>query len=138
MKKIIQQIINFAAVGIIATILDYLFFVLFFNIFHQHYIIATIIAFILSTVFNYWASIRYVFNSRFNGREKIKEFIIFLCLSVLGLSLATFLMRVTVDYINVHPNFAKLLVTGAVMILNFVTRKIFIEGITDRKRGKDD
>ncbi|MBG9989379.1 GtrA family protein [Aerococcaceae bacterium DSM 111176] len=128
MKHIFQQLMNFALVGVIATLIDYLVFSLLFNGLQINYLIATVVAFITSTVFNYWASMRYVFSSRFEDNEKMREFLIFVGLSITGLILTTVLMKITVDYLLIHPNIAKILVTGIVMVFNFVTRKLFIEG----------
>lgn len=128
MKRIIQQIMDFVVVGVAATLIDYLIFALLFNGMGINYLMATVIAFIISTVFNYWASMRYVFVSRFEEHEKKREFIIFVSLSIAGLILTALLMKMTVDYLLIHPNIAKILVTGAVMVFNFVTRKLFIEG----------
>lgn len=128
MKRIFQQLMNFALVGVIATLIDYLVFSLLFNGLQINYLIATVVAFITSTVFNYWASMRYVFSSRFEDNEKMREFLIFVGLSITGLILTTVLMKITVDYLLIHPNIAKILVTGIVMVFNFVTRKLFIEG----------
>ncbi|MBG9984435.1 GtrA family protein [Aerococcaceae bacterium DSM 111022] len=128
MKRIFQQLMNFALVGVLATLIDYLVFALLFNGLKINYLIATVAAFIVSTVFNYWASMRYVFSSRFEDNEKMREFMIFVTLSISGLVLTALLMKVTVDYLLIHPNIAKILVTGVVMVFNFVTRKLFIEG----------
>ncbi|MBG9983172.1 GtrA family protein [Aerococcaceae bacterium DSM 111020] len=128
MKRIIRQILNFAFVGVLATVIDYLVFALLFNGITIHYLVATIIAFVVSTIFNYWASMRYVFTSRYQDNQKMREFLIFVGLSILGLMLTTVLMKITVDLLLIHPNIAKILVTGLVMVFNFITRKIFIEG----------
>ncbi len=128
MKRIIRQILNFAFVGVLATVIDYLVFALLFNGLKIHYLVATILAFIISTVFNYWASMRFVFTSRYQDNQKMQEFLTFVGLSILGLMLTTILMKITVDLLMIHPNIAKILVTGLVMVFNFITRKVFIEG----------
>ena len=52
MKRIFQQLMNFALVGVLATLIDYLVFALLFNGLKINYLIATVAAFIVSTVFN--------------------------------------------------------------------------------------
>lgn len=126
-NKLFKQFFDFALVGFLATIIDYLVFVLFFNVFNTHYLIATILAFVIATVFNYWASMRYVFVSRYQADEKLKEIIIFVSLSILGMVLTSILMVLTVDGWQIPANIAKILVTGVVMVFNYVSRKVLLE-----------
>lgn len=126
-NKLFKQFFDFALVGFLATIIDYLVFVLFFNVLNTHYLIATILAFVIATVFNYWASMRYVFVSRYQADEKLKEIIIFVSLSILGMVLTSILMVLTVDGWQIPANIAKILVTGVVMVFNYVSRKVLLE-----------
>lgn len=126
-KKLIKQFLDFALVGVLATAIDYIVFVLFYNVLNIHYLIATVLAFIIATVFNYWASMRYVFESRYQSNEKMKELIIFVSLSIIGLILTSVLMFITVDHWQIPANLAKILVTGIVMIFNYLSRKLLLE-----------
>mgnify|MGYP002723154831 FL=1 len=69
----------------------------------------------------------YVFESRFAADQRHKEFVLFLILSIVGLGLNVILMRFTVENLGIIPNLAKIIVTGLVMIFNFVTRKGLLE-----------
>lgn len=51
----------------------------------------------------------------------------FVVLSITGLLLTEALMWAWVERIGFHYMFAKVAVTGTVMVYNFVTRKIFLE-----------
>ena len=126
-KRILKQIFDFALVGVLATVIDYLTFVVVYNFIGWHYNVATVIAFIIATVFNYRASMAYVFESRFAADQRHKEFVLFLILSIVGLGLNVILMRFTVENLGIIPNLAKIIVTGLVMIFNFVTRKGLLE-----------
>lgn len=53
-------------------------------------------------------------------------------LSVTGLLLTEMLMWVGVERLEFHYMFAKVAVTGIVMVYNFVTRKVFLEERTER------
>lgn len=126
-NKLFKQFFDFALVGVLATVIDYLVFVLFYNLLNTHYLTATLLAFVIATVFNYWASMRYVFVSRYQADEKLKEMIIFVSLSILGMILTSTLMVLTVDGWQVPANVAKILVTGVVMVFNYVSRKLLLE-----------
>lgn len=134
-KDLIKQILNFSLVGLVATLLDYLVFAFLFNGLGWHYILASLLAFVLATLANYGLTLKFVFQSRFGKDEKFKEFFLFFILAVLALCLTLFLMAVCVRGLGIHPNLSKLLVTACVMVFNFLTRKGLIE--VRRPQGKE-
>lgn len=127
MKNLFKQLMKFGLVGIVATIIDFSFLTVLTEFFYVHYLTSAAIGFIVSTLFNYIASMRYVFNSRFGPHEKRKELIIFILLSVVGLGLNQFFMWLFVEFFSIFYIFSKVLATVLVMAWNFVSRKIFIE-----------
>ncbi|MGX7106366.1 GtrA family protein [Hutsoniella sourekii] len=128
LPTLVQQIIRFILVGGLATLIDFLVLAFLYHGLNLYYLIATVIAFIVSTIFNYWASMRFIFKSKYGPDQRHKEFIIFLILSLIGLALTSLLMVLGVDWLGLPVMFAKVLVTGFVMVFNFVSRKLFIEG----------
>lgn len=127
MEKLFQQIIKFGIVGVIATIIDWTIFYVLFNFFGVWYILAKTIAFLISTVFNYILSMKYVFVSRFSEDEKHKEFQLFVTLSVIGMLLTLSLLWFAVEILNIHANIANILVAIVVMTCNFIMRKTWLE-----------
>ena len=91
----------------------------------MHYLISAIISFTISVIFNYILSIKWVFDVR--KKQGIKEFIVFIILSVIGLLINELIMYVMVDFMFIHYMISKLFSTGVVMVYNFITRKIFVE-----------
>ena len=69
---------------------------------------------------------RYVFCSK-DDLNKVNEFIIFVVLSVIGLGLTELLMWIGVEQFGIFYMASKIVVTGIVMIYNFVTRKLLLE-----------
>ena len=84
------------------------------------------ISFTVSVVFNYVASMRYVFERR-DDMSRRREFIIFVVLSIIGLILNDLFMWLFVSVWLIDYRIAKIIVTVLVAIWNFVTRKIFLE-----------
>ena len=86
MKKLIAQLMKFGVVGVIAFIIDYGLLALLTEAFGVNYLVSATISFTVSVVFNYVASMRYVFTHK-EGMSRRREFIIFVVLSVIGLGI---------------------------------------------------
>lgn len=128
MKRLFTQLLKFGVVGVIATIIDFFFLFLFTDIFGMYYLLSAAISFVLSTLFNYVASMRFVFKSKFSKGEKSKELTLFVILSVSGLLLNQFLLWFFVEKIALYYMAAKIIVTFFVMTWNFIPRKVWLEG----------
>lgn len=128
MNNLLMQLFKFGIVGVVATLLDFLFLFLFTDVFGMHYLFSAAISFVLSTLFNYAASMRFVFSSKFSKDEKSKELVLFVILSVIGLLLNQFLMWFFVEKIALYYMAAKIVATFFVMAWNFISRKVWLEG----------
>ena len=127
MKQLIAQFAKFGVVGVIAFVIDYGLMVLLTELFSVNYLISATISFTVSVIFNYVASMRYVFTHK-EGLSRWREFIIFVVLSVIGLLINDALMWVGVDLFGISYLLVKIFATAVVMVWNFVTRKIFLDG----------
>ncbi|MGP6140261.1 GtrA family protein [Jeotgalibaca sp. A127] len=126
-NKLFAQLMKFGIVGVVATVIDFAVLTILTEFFGVHYLTSAAIGFIVSTLFNYFASMRYVFNSRFGEDEKHKELMIFVVLSVVGLGLNQLFMWLFVEIAGIFYIFSKVFATTLVMGWNFVSRKIWIE-----------
>lgn len=126
MKKLVNQIIKFGLVGGIAFVIDYGLLYICTEWFGIYYFVSSIISFSVSVIFNYIASIIWVFDVD-QEKSKTKNFIIFIGLSIVGLGINQVIMWYGVEVLYLHYMLIKLLATVIVMIFNFVTRKMFLE-----------
>ena len=126
MKKLIAQFMKFGIVGVIAFIIDYGVMIFLTEVFGVPYLISTTISFVVSVIFNYFASMRFVFKRK-DDMSRRREFIIFVVLSVCGLAINDVLMWLMVDRLFIDYRISKIVVTVVVAVWNFVTRKIFLE-----------
>lgn len=125
-KKLFKQLLKFGIVGGLAFVVDYSILVFSKEVLDFHVLIATSLGFIISVIFNYWASITFVFEAKQN-RNKTTEFIIFVVLSAIGLILTEISMWFGVELLNLNYSIVKIVVAVIVMIFNFLTRKMFLE-----------
>ena len=127
MRKLLEQVVKFGIVGVIAFAIDFGVLVFLTEVFHLDPVVSATISFIVSVVFNYVASMRYVFSHR-EGMSRRREFIIFVVLSAAGLAINDGLMWAGTAFTPIDYRFIKIFATAVVMVWNFVTRKIFLEG----------
>ena len=86
LRELTVQFAKFGIVGVIAFCIDYGLFLLMDYVFGVNYLVASAVSFTISTVFNYMASMRYVFAGK-QGQTRTQQFVIFFVLSVVGLGL---------------------------------------------------
>lgn len=130
MKKLMEQIMRFGIVGVIAFVIDYTVLLLLTEVVGIHYLISSAVAFLVSVIFNYILSITYVFETD-KSKSKGVQFGLFAVMSAGGLGINQLMMWLVSDVMFVPYQLSKFLATAVVMVYNFVTRKLFLE----RKEG---
>lgn len=129
MEKLVRQFMKFGVVGLIAFVIDYGLMVALTELAGINYLVSATISFTVSVVFNYVASMRYVFTHK-EGLSRRREFIIFVVLSVIGLGLNDLLMWIGTTLWDISYLIVKIGATALVTVYNFITRKIFLDGDT--------
>ena len=125
-NKLFQQIFKFGIVGGIAFIIDYAIMVISKELLGFNILISAALGFIISVIFNYIASIRWVFDVNKEKDEK-KNFVLFIIFSIIGLILTEIIMYFGTDVIKINYLIVKIVATAIVMVFNFITRKMFLE-----------
>lgn len=125
-SKLFQQIFKFGIVGGIAFIIDYGIMVISKELLGFSILLSAGLGFTISVIFNYIASVKWVFNVNKDKNEK-KNFILFMIFSVIGLILTELIMFVGTNIINISYLIVKIAATAIVMVFNFITRKLFLE-----------
>ena len=129
MKKLIEQILKFGVVGIIATVIDFGVLYILSQPLGMDPVVSAGISFCVSLVFNYVASMRYVFTHR-EDMSRSREFVIFLVLSLIGLAINEAIMAAGVAVLGssaLAVMGTKVLATAIVMVWNFVSRKKWLD-----------
>lgn len=119
---------KFGVVGVIATVIDFGIM----NLLHYglglNILIANTSGFIISLIFNYLASMKYVFAHKEGMSRPPRVHSSLFVLSVIGLVLNDGIVLALNAGLGLEANIAKICATALVMVYNFVTRKIFLEG----------
>ncbi|WP_321972040.1 GtrA family protein [Paratractidigestivibacter sp.] len=129
MRKLIEQFLKFGVVGVIAFCIDYGVLMLLSQVFGVDPVLSAAVSFCVSVVFNYIASMKYVFQRR-DDMSRQREFIIFIALSVVGLVINELIMLAGTAALGsgaIAVTLTKLVATAVVMVWNFLSRKKWLE-----------
>ena len=125
-ENLFVQIFKFVIVGGIATIIDWIIYYLLYNFMHMNPLLANILSFSVSVIYNYIASVKWVFDVN-KDKNKVKMLVEFLIFSIIGLLLTELLLWIGINKLNMNAMLVKIIATAIVMVFNFITRKIFLE-----------
>lgn len=121
----IVQLIKFGVVGLIAALVDVGILVALKELLYVDVLVASTISFCISVTANYLLSMTFVFKGK--NQNKLKEFIVFVFLSIGGLCLNQLILWIGVRFTSVYYLAVKFIAMVIVPVYNFITRKIFLE-----------
>nr|WP_154313225.1 GtrA family protein [Bifidobacterium choladohabitans] len=137
-RRLIGQLLKFGIVGVIAFLIDIGIMNLLIMGPHLNNVLAGAISFLISLVFNYLASMRYVFKHR-EDMARWMEMAVFLVSSVIGLGINEVILwmgtamlppdAITTMHARylLYANIAKITATVVVAIWNFLIRKWLLD-----------
>ena len=132
MKNLILEFLRYAVVGGIAFLADFGALVgsqeLFFKQFPWGVYAASVVGFVVGLAVNYFLSLLYVFTSkkdRGKGRS-VGAFLVFGIVGVVGLGLTELGMWFGIEWLGWNYMVVKIFTTGAVLMWNYLGRKILI------------
>lgn len=125
-ENLLIQIFKFGIVGGIAFLIDYVVLFCCKEFIGLSVLLSAAIAFTVSVVYNYIASVKWVFDVNKEKSAK-KNFVIFIILSIIGLIITEIIMWIGSDIMKINYLIVKIIATAIVMVFNFITRKIFLE-----------
>ena len=123
-ENLLIQIFKFVIVGGIATLIDFILLFVFKELIHLQVIVSNTLSFCISLIYNYIASVKWVFDVN-RDKDPKKNFLIFLIFSIIGLAINDFIMYLLINKLSTF--ISKIIATAIVMVFNFITRKIFLE-----------
>ena len=126
MRKLIEQMIKFGFVGFLCFFIDYGIMVLLTEVAGIVYLVSSACSFTVSVIVNYILSVTFVFETD-KVKSRIKEFIEFVFLSIIGLGINQLCMWFGVELLHISYLIVKIGATAVVMVYNFISRKLIIE-----------
>lgn len=129
---------KFGIVGLIAFFIDVGILNLLVGVFHMHNVLAGTISFLISFVFNYLASMKFVFTHR-DDMARWMEILIFFAAAVIGLFINDAIIWLSTFGMNhdafnsqhaeylLRTNIGKIIATVIVSLWNFIIRKWLLD-----------
>lgn len=118
--------IKFGFVGFLCFFIDYGIMVLLTEVAGIVYLVSSACSFTVSVIVNYILSVTFVFETD-KEKSRIKEFIVFVFLSIIGLGINQLCMWFGVELLHISYLIVKIGATAVVMVYNFISRKLIIE-----------
>ena len=125
MKKLIIQLIKFGIVGVVATVIDFGVLMLLTEVFGIDVLVSSAVSFSVSVIANYILSMLFVFKG--SNDNKLKEFALFVLLSIGGLLINQAIMWLGTEIFDLYYILVKVFACVFVPVYNFVTRKMLLE-----------
>lgn len=141
LKKIVKKLLNketflYLIFGSVATVLNIVLFYLFINIWKMSTGLGNILDTVICILFQYFTNRIWVFESKNNGKEAIKEFIQFILARSLTAIIDQIFVVVGVDFFVVkYVSYSqqgifsvgiKILSNVVVIVLNYIFSKLFV------------
>ena len=129
-KENIRQFISYFWVGGTAALVEWVTFYLLERFTGISYLLATVLAFVVSTTVNWILGRTFTFKESRYTEKRGKEFFLVFLVSAIGLGLNLLLMFFFVSGLGMDTDLlktaAKVMSTGIVFIWNFLSRKLWI------------
>lgn len=137
-NKLIEQVVKFGVVGVVAFVIDWGILNVLVGLFHMHNVLASTISFLISLVFNYLASMKFVFTHR-EDMARWMEVVIFVLVAAVGLFINDAIIWLSTFGMNhdafnsqhaeylLRTNIGKLIATVVVAVWNFIIRKWLLD-----------
>lgn len=129
-QRTTKQFISYFGVGGAAALIEWGVFSLLAYTTDIPYLMAAVLAFIVSTSTNWYLGQRFTFKDSKYHNQKAKEIVLVFAVSVIGLVFNLMFMYLFVDIIGMKTSLmktiAKIISTGIVFIWNFLSRKLWV------------
>ncbi len=126
MRDLLAQFAKFGVVGVIATVIDFGVLIALTELGGWDPVLSAAASFVVSVIFNYAASMRFVFTRR-EDLSRSAELAIFIVLSVIGLGINEVLMWAGTTALDLNYVLVKVAATAVVMLWNFFSRKRWLD-----------
>ena len=122
-----EEGINYLIFGFLAFVLNYGLYYLFDNVLGMHYMVATVLSWVLTVVFSYWTNRTFVFKIKNKyAQSLLEEFLSFIGARVATELLEMGLMFLMVGCAGLNEMISKFVCQVLVIVANYFLSKLWI------------
>lgn len=122
-RRVVRQFVKFGIVGLSSTVIDWGIYLFLTRIFGIFYLMAKMLSFSVAVLNSYIWNRRWTFRS--NDPQKLKQFIKFLTISLVGLVINSTIMYIAVEHLKLNDIYGLFLATAIVLSWNFLANKFY-------------
>jgi putative flippase GtrA len=122
-RRGVRQFVKFGLVGLSSTVIDWGIYLILTRFLGVFYLMAKILSFSIAVINSYIWNRRWTFRS--NDPAKLRQFIKFLTISLVGLVLNSLIMYLAVEHLKLADIYGLVLATAIVTIWNFLANKFY-------------
>ncbi|WP_342757056.1 GtrA family protein [Kineothrix sedimenti] len=134
-KKLFDEVLHFGMIGVINTLLGFFLIMVFYNILHLNYWVASATSYVIGSIFSYFANKKLTFKVQESSRAYVIKFALNIVVCYfLAYGIARPLVRsVLSEYSQtIVENVAIVMGTGIFIVLNFIGQKFFVFNNKDK------
>lgn len=125
--NIFLQFFRYIFVGGASFLIDFFLLYFFSDFIGIYYLISAFLSFLISLLFNYILSTKWVFNE--NQIDNFAtEFNLFLLIAIIGLIFTEIILYLCTDILGIYYLFSKIISAAIVMFWNFLARRYMFYG----------
>lgn len=131
MKKFIDEAIHFGLIGVINTVMGYVLIMIFYNVWHWNYWVASASSYVIGSIFSYFANRKLTFKTEERGFKPAFRFAVNIAVCyIIAYGVAKPLVgNLLQGYSKVIiENVAIIVGMGLFIILNFIGQKFLVFG----------
>jgi putative flippase GtrA len=120
-----MNILKYACIGGVCTVIDFTIFIVFTKFFNVHYLLVSTVSFSLAVFLNYYLCINLLFKSGVRFTKKV-ELLSFFLINIIGLLIHQAILFCSVDLLSIALITSKAIATATVFTWNYLGRKYFV------------
>lgn len=142
MKKFFNEALHFGLIGVINTVLGFVLIMIFYNVMHLNYWVASATSYVIGSIFSYFANKKLTFKVKENSRIYVIKFALNIAVCyLLAYGMARPLVRSVLSGYSqkLVENIAIMMGTGIFIVFNFIGQKFFVFRSKDKSdNGQQD
>ncbi len=128
-KKLFEEVLHFGIIGVVNTLLGFFLIMVFYNVLHLNYWVASATSYVIGSIFSYFANKKLTFKVQENSRAYVIKFALNIAVCyLLAYGVARPLVRSVLSEHSqtIVENVAIVMGTGIFIVLNFIGQKFFV------------